>query len=111
MPIIKSAIKRVKQAKVRTARNRHYSNEMKSMIKLFLGYIQKKDAEKAAKVLPEVVSIIDTCAKKNLIHRNNAAHKKSRLQKALSNLQAGKEEVKPATKKGAKKAVKEAKAK
>ena len=106
MPIIKSAIKRVKQAKVRTARNRHYSNQMKSMIKLFLGYIQKKDADKAGKTLPEVFSVIDTCAKKNLIHRNNAARKKSRLQKALSNLQAGKEEVKPATKKGSKKVVK-----
>ena len=106
MPIIKSAIKRAKQAKVRTARNRRYSSQMKSMIKLFLGHIKGKEQEKASKVLPEVVSIIDTCAKKNLIHKNNAARKKARIQKSLSNLLAGKEEVKLAVKKGAKKVAK-----
>ena len=85
MPITKQAIKRVRQDKVKTARNQHYNNQMKSMIKLFLGYIQEGEFDKATKILPKVVSSIDTCVKKNLLHQNNAAHKKSRLQKALSN--------------------------
>jgi ribosomal protein S20 len=58
---------------------------MKSMIKLFLGYTQKGEFDKAAKILPKVVSSIDTCTKKNLLHKNNAARKKSRLQKMLNN--------------------------
>ena len=98
MPIIKQAIKRVRQAKVRTARNKKVINEMKSMIKLFLGYINNAETEKAVKVLPEVVRSIDMAKKKNLIHKNNAANKKSRLQKLLTALQSGKlvkkEEVK-----------------
>ena len=40
MPITKQAIKRVKQDKVKTARNKHYGNHMKSMIKLILEYVQ-----------------------------------------------------------------------
>jgi len=96
MPITKQAIKRVKQDKVRTAHNKHYNNHMKSMVKLMLGYIQKKEADKAVKIFPKVVSAIDTCAKKNLIHENNAARKKARLQKALSHIQkGGSEKVEP----------------
>jgi len=106
MPILKQAIKRVRQAKVRTARNRHYSSHMKSMIKLILEYVQKKEIDKANKILPKVISSIDTCAKKNIIHKNNAAHKKSHIQKALSGV-GGKAE-KPDSKKDV---VKEEKAK
>ncbi len=86
MPITKQVIKRMKQAEVREQRNQHYKSRMKSMIKLVLEYVQKKDAEKAQKTLPEVYKAIDTAAKKGIIHRNNAAHKKSRIQKAVSSL-------------------------
>ncbi|MBI5421830.1 30S ribosomal protein S20 [Candidatus Peregrinibacteria bacterium] len=87
--MIRKAVKQARQSLAHAARNKVFRNEMRSMIKLFLGYIQKKDAEKAAKVLPKVVSIIDTCFKKNLIHRNNAANKKSRMQRELTKLQKG----------------------
>ena len=87
MPIIKQAIKRVKQTKVRTARNKQCDHHMKSMIKLILGYIHKKDFDKANKILPKVISAIDTCSKKNILHKNNAARKKARVQKALNSLQ------------------------
>ena len=89
MPITKQVIKRVKQAKKRTEKNQHYRSHMKSMIKLVLDYVQKKEAGKAAKILPKVVSAIDTCAKKNIIHENNAARKKARIQKAVSNIGKG----------------------
>jgi small subunit ribosomal protein S20 len=84
MPITKSAIKQMKQNRVKYARNRNYSSRMKSMVKLILDYVQKGELDKANKILPKVVSAIDVAAKKNLIHKNNAAHKKSRIQKALS---------------------------
>ena len=96
MPIIKQAIKRVKQTKVRTARNKQYDHHMKSMIKLIIGYIHKKDFDKANKILPKVISSIDVCLKKNIIHKNNAARKKSRIQKALNSLQKGGAEKKEA---------------
>ncbi|MDH5596815.1 MAG: 30S ribosomal protein S20 [Candidatus Peregrinibacteria bacterium] len=84
MPIIKSAIKRMKQNRVRRSNNKHYGSHMKSMIKLLLGYVEKGEMEKAKKILPEVVASIDTAAKKKIIHENNAAHKKSRVQRALN---------------------------
>ena len=90
MPVIKSAIKRMKQNKVRYERNRHYSSHMKSMMKLILDYVKKGEAEKANKILPKVISAIDTAAKKNLIHKNNAAHKKSRIHRSLSNINSAK---------------------
>ena len=112
MPITKQVIKRVKQAKKRTERNRHYRSHMKSMIKLVLDYVQKKEADKATKILPKVVSAIDTCAKKNIIHENNAARKKARIQKALSNIgKGGAEKVEPSSAKAAKAPKKEAKPK
>jgi len=100
-PVIRKAVKQARQAKVREGRNRITRNGMRSLIKLFQGYIQKKDAAKAAKLLPQVVSSIDTAFKKNLIHKNNAANKKSGLQKMLSKLEKSGEKpavevVKPA---------------
>lgn len=83
MPITKQAIKRMKQDKTRTANNNHYKNHMKSMIKLILEYARKGELDKANKILSKVVSSIDTCAKKNIIHKHNAAHKKSRIARAL----------------------------
>ena len=94
MPITKQVIKRVKQAKVRTQRNRHYNSHMKSMMKLVLGLV-KTDADKATKMFPKAVSAIDTCAKKNIIHKNNAARKKARLARAISTPKAAKAEKAP----------------
>jgi small subunit ribosomal protein S20 len=108
MPITKQAIKRVKQAKVKHDRNRHYLSRMKSMIKLVLGYIKKGEGENANKILSQVVSSIDTAAKKNIIHKNNASRKKSKIQKALSNvdkniIKSDSEVKKPSVKKAVKK--------
>ena len=98
MPVIKSAIKRMKQNRVRYERNRHYSSNMKSMIKLLLEYVKKGETEKANKILPKVVSSIDTAAKKKLIHKNNAANKKSRIARAMNSV-GGKKAKKEAPKK------------
>jgi small subunit ribosomal protein S20 len=84
MPIIKSAIKQMKQNRVARTRNKHYGSHMKSMIKLLLGYVEKGEMDKAKKILPDVISAIDTAAKKNIIHENNAARKKSLVQRALN---------------------------
>ncbi len=93
MPITKQAIKRMKQDKARTARNRHYNSHMKSMIKLIMGYVQKGETDKANKILPKVVSSIDVASKKKLIHNNNASRKKAGIQRAISSIGKGKAAV------------------
>ena len=87
MPVTKQVIKRVKQANVRYARNRHYSSRMKSMIKLIINYIKGGELKKANDIHSDVVKSIDVAQKKKIIHKNNAAHKKSSVQKALNVLQ------------------------
>jgi len=105
MPIIKSAIRQMKNNRVRQARNRHFASRMKSMMKLFMEYVDANELEKAKKVLPEVVKAVDTAAKKNLIHPNNAANKKSRIQRTLNHAEKNpKTDVAPAKKTSKKKA-------
>lgn len=74
MPIIKSAIKKVRKDKTRTARNKKRETALKSLIK-------KARVTKNAKNLQAVFSALDKAAKVHLIHPNKAARLKSRLSK------------------------------
>jgi len=47
---------------------------------------QSKEKDKAAGALKHVVKLLDQLAAKGVIHRNNAANKKSRLMKFVSSL-------------------------
>lgn len=84
MPVIKSAKKQMKQSAVKKSRNLSMRSKMKTMIKKEFLFIKEGKIEEAVKLLPQVYSTIDTACKKNIIHRNNAARKKSRLAVALS---------------------------
>lgn len=76
MPIIQSAIKKVRKDKVRTARNKKREITLKSLIK-------KVRVSKAAKDLTLAFSALDKAAKVHLIHPNKAARLKSRLSKGV----------------------------
>lgn len=73
----------------RRARNFPVRSELKSLMKKELDYIKDGKAEEAVKFLPSVYSVIDMACKKNILHPNNAARKKSRLARALNELQGG----------------------
>lgn len=115
MPIIKSAKKRMRQNLKRRAINYPVRSEMKTVIKKLFLLVKDGNIEEAKKFIGYAYSIIDKACKKNIIHPNNAARKKSQLAKALNELEAGGgkkvEEVKKGSKKKAKKVeVKEEKA-
>lgn len=76
MPIIKSAIKKVRKDKVRTLRNSKREASLKALIK-------KMRISKSAKDLQAVFSALDKAAKVHLIHPNKAARLKSRLSKLV----------------------------
>lgn len=78
MPIIKSAIKKVRKDKVRTARNKRRGGALKVLIK-------KARLTKSAKDLQAAFSALDKAAKVKLIHPNRAARLKSRLSKKIKN--------------------------
>ena len=88
MPNIKSAKKRVVVAEKKNTQNRMIKSAVKTAIKKFNAALAAGDAEAAEKLLPETVSVIDSAASKGILHKNNAANKKSALAKNLNALKA-----------------------
>lgn len=76
MPIIRSAIKKVRKDKARTARNAKREGALRSLIK-------KARVSKTAKNLQAAFSALDKAAKVNLIHKNKASRLKSKLSKLV----------------------------
>lgn len=79
----KSALKRVRQTETRNERNRYQSKTTRNAVRKLRTLSDKKEAEK---LLPEVNSMLDKLAKKNLIHKNKAANLKSSLRKHVAKL-------------------------
>lgn len=50
---------------------------MKTMLRSVSDLVKEGKKEEAVKILPQVYKVIDMAAKKQIIHRNNAARKKS----------------------------------
>ena len=86
MPNIKSAKKRVVVNEKKNTQNRMIKSSIKTAIRKFNAALAAGDAEAAEKLLPETVSIIDSAASKGVIHKNNAAHKKSRMTVTLNGM-------------------------
>ncbi len=86
MPIIKSAKKRVKVTEKKTAQNREWKDKLKNSIKDLEKIIDSGDKEAAAEQLKETKRVIDKAVSRNILHKNNAARKKSRLTKKVNNL-------------------------
>lgn len=80
----KSAIKKIRQIKVRRLRNRYYAKTTRNLIKQLRLSTVKADA---LVLLPKVISLVDKLAKKNRIHKNKAAHLKSGLTRHVNGIQ------------------------
>ncbi len=80
MPIIKSAKKRVRTAEKAAIRNVKTKRNVKTAVKTF----QKaatSGSKQASQALRDAQSAIDIAYKKNVLHKNKAARKKSQLAK------------------------------
>ena len=80
-----SAIKRNRQAKKRTLKNRQERSTLKTITKKVLSAASQADAKTT---LSEVSSTLDKMAGKGIIHRNKAANQKSRLSRFVNKLPA-----------------------
>ena len=83
MPNTTSAKKALKVSEKKRSRNRHFLALLKESVKAFeaVNNAEKKDKKKIGEALSLVYSRIDTLEKKNVIHKNNAARKKSAFAK------------------------------
>jgi small subunit ribosomal protein S20 len=85
---IKSAIKRNKQNEKRRLRNRIYRGKARTFVKKARTVIEEGDLEGARAATLQAISALDKAAEKGILHKNNAARRKSRLMKHLAELQS-----------------------
>jgi small subunit ribosomal protein S20 len=78
-----SAERQARRAVKHRARNRSYASKMKNAIKKVR---ESKEKDKATAELQKVVKLLDQLAAKGMIHKNNAANKKSRLSRHVASL-------------------------
>jgi small subunit ribosomal protein S20 len=77
------AKKRARQAEDHRQHNTALRSMLRTHIKKVLKAVEKKDKDAAQAAFKEAVSVIDKVANKGIIHKNNAARQKSRLNSRL----------------------------
>jgi small subunit ribosomal protein S20 len=83
---IKSQIKRNKQNEGRRLRNKAVKSELKTRIKTAVRVAEAHD-ETALTTLQQAQKRLDDAANKRIIHKNQAARRKSRLMKRLNKIE------------------------
>jgi small subunit ribosomal protein S20 len=79
----KSALKRIRANEAKRLRNKYQAKTTRTFIKKLRTTTDKAEAQELFK---RVSSMIDRLAKKNVIHKNNAANKKSKLARLVNKL-------------------------
>jgi small subunit ribosomal protein S20 len=79
----KSAEKRIRANDSKRVRNRYQAKTTRNLLKELRS---SKDKAEVSKLVPEVTAMLDRLAKKNVIHKNNAANLKSSIQMHLNSL-------------------------
>ncbi len=83
MPQHKSAAKRVRQNERRRLRNRYHRSRIRTMMKALRS---TTDQGQATTQLNAVKAYLDRLATKGVVHKNTAAHYKSKLEKHVRSL-------------------------
>ena len=86
MANIRSAIKHVRQDRKRHLRNSRVRSRMKTFVKKAAAVIAEGNRDSATEAVRMAVSEIDKAAQKGIIHRSNAARRKSRLMQHLNGI-------------------------
>ena len=84
MPNIKSSAKRDQLGKARNAKNKAGKSALRTSIKKFNAAVAEGDKDAAVSTYKVAVKAVDKAAGKNLIHKNNAANKKSKMTRKLN---------------------------
>ena len=79
----KSALKRIRSDKAKYLRNRYQAKSTRTFIKQLRNTTDKGEAEE---LLKKANGMIDKLAKTNIIHKNKAAHNKSKLAQYVNSL-------------------------
>ncbi len=80
----KSAIKRIRQNEKRRQHNRVFRGQARTYIKNARTAMEAGNLEEAREATKLAISALDKAAEKNILHKNNASRRKSRLMKQLA---------------------------
>lgn len=86
MANIKSQEKRIKTNERRRPRNKSVKSSLHTAVRGFRQAVEAGDKEKAAELLASTSRQLDKAASKGVIHKNQAANRKSALALALNKL-------------------------
>ncbi|MBI5787274.1 MAG: 30S ribosomal protein S20 [Candidatus Schekmanbacteria bacterium] len=75
----KAALKSLRQDEKRHERNKMVKTQVKTVAKKVLNAVEAKNLDEAKSALHTAIRTIDKACSKGVIHKNNAARKKSRL--------------------------------
>jgi len=84
---IKSQIKRNKQNQKRRMRNRVYRGTARTYVRKAEAAIKVGDTQASQEEVLKAIKALDKAASKGVIHKNNAARRKSRLVKKLNSME------------------------
>ncbi len=79
----KSALKRIRSSETRRLRNRYQLKTTRTYVRRLRETTDKSEAQK---LFQDVAGMLDKLAKNNIIHKSNAANKKSQLAKYVNQL-------------------------
>jgi small subunit ribosomal protein S20 len=80
---IKSQIKRNRTNELRRLRNKAVKSELKTAVRRFREAADSGDAATAATALVSATKLLDKAASKGVIHKNQAANRKSAMAKKV----------------------------
>lgn len=86
MPNIKSAKKRVKVISVKTLQNKMFKSQLKTTVKKFVSAVEAGNKAEAEVAYKAAVKKVDQAVAHGILHKNNAAHKKSAMTLKLNKL-------------------------
>ncbi len=86
LPNIKSAKKRVKVIAAKTLQNKMVKSQLRTTIKKYLAAVESGNKENAMAAYRAAVKKVDQAASRGIIHKNAAAHKKSRFTKLFNEM-------------------------
>lgn len=86
MPNIKSAKKRVEIGQMREMRNKANRTRLRTMLKRFDAAVLSGNQAEADTAYQTAIKSVDKAVAKGLLHKNNAARKKSNLTKKLAKM-------------------------
>ncbi len=86
MPNIKSAKKRVKVIATKTLQNKMFKSQLRTIVKKYNAAVESGDKVAAAEAYKLAVKKVDQAVAKGILHKNNAAHKKSQFTLKLNKM-------------------------